>query len=400
MGTSAPIAITGMGCLSGAGMNLPESLQSMFRNQRYPHSPRRFSTDHPVSYPVLELRDEFKLPLDNQETVYARTSQLALAAALEALADAGWTAESLRGKRVGVCIGTTVGCSLNCDDFYRAFKANGAAGNPDMGIIQRFLRSNPSAVIARQLKLDGPKQTVVNACSSGTEAIGIGASWLKAGACDIVIAGGADELARVTYAGFSSLMISDTEPCKPFDLERKGLNLGEGAGILILESAAVRESKKARGYLLGYGSASDAHHLTAPHPDGTGLKRALTEAFTSAAVTPEMISFINAHGTGTPDNDRVECRVMNEILPGVPFVSTKGYTGHTLGAAGGIEAAFTVACLQRGELPASIGFATADPELAATPVTENTPVSGEIALSESLAFGGNNGVLIFSRGDA
>ncbi|WP_321389647.1 beta-ketoacyl-[acyl-carrier-protein] synthase family protein [uncultured Desulfuromusa sp.] len=397
MGISAPIAITGLGCLSGAGMSLPESMENMFRKQRYPHPPRRFSTDHPVSYPVLELRDEFKLPLDHQETVYARTSQLALAAALEALADAGWTAENLRGKRVGVCIGTTVGCSLNCDDFYRAFKD--AGGDPDMGIIQRFLRSNPAAVIARQLKLDGPKQTVVNACSSGTEAIGIGASWLRAGACDIVIAGGADELARVTYAGFSSLMISDTEPCKPFDVERKGLNLGEGAGILILESEAVRKNK-ARGYLLGYGSASDAYHLTAPHPDGTGLKRALSEAFSVAAVTPEMISFINAHGTGTPDNDRVECRVLNEVLPGIPFLSTKGYTGHTLGAAGGIEAVFTVACLQREELPASIGFSTVDPELSATPVIKNTRISGDIALSESLAFGGNNGVLIFSKGDA
>ena len=397
MGISAPIAITGLGCLSGAGMSLSEAMESLFSNQRHPHPPRRFSTDHPVSYPVLELRDEFKLPLDHQETVYARTSQLALAAALEALADAGWTAENLRGKRVGVCIGTTVGCSLNCDDFYRAFKD--AGGDPDMGIIQRFLRSNPAAVIARQLKLDGPKQTVVNACSSGTEAIGIGASWLRAGACDIVIAGGADELARVTYAGFSSLMISDTEPCKPFDVERKGLNLGEGAGILILESEAVQKNK-ARGYLLGYGSASDAYHLTAPHPDGTGLKRALSEAFSVAAVTPEMISFINAHGTGTPDNDRVECRVLNEVLPGIPFLSTKGYTGHTLGAAGGIEAAFTVACLQRGELPASIGFSTVDPELSATPVIKNTRISGDIALSESLAFGGNNGVLIFSKGDA
>lgn len=400
MGVSAPIAITGLGCLSGAGMNLPESMESMFRNQRNPHPPLRFSTDHPVSYPVLELRAEFKLPLDDQETVYARTSQLALAAALEALADAGWDAESLRGKRVGVCVGTTVGCSLNCDDFYRAFKADGDENAPDMGIIERFLRSNPAAVIARQLKLDGPNQTVVNACSSGTEAIGIGASWLRAGACDIVIAGGADELARVTYAGFSSLMISDTEPCKPFDVERKGLNLGEGAGMLILESEAVRGEKKARGTLLGYGSASDAYHLTAPHPDGTGLKQALNEAFLAAAVTPQMISFVNAHGTGTPDNDRVESRVLKEILPGVPFVSTKGYTGHTLGAAGGIEAAFTVACLQRGELPASIGFSTADPELAATPVRENTRIDGDIALSESLAFGGNNAVLIFAKGDA
>ena len=390
-------AITGLGCLCGAGMNLGECLASMFRNERNPRPPVRFSTDHPVSYPVLELPREFQLPLDDQERLYARTSQLALAASREALADAGWDEASLRGKRVGVCIGTTVGCALNCDDFYRAFKTAGS--EPEMTAIERFLRSNPAAVIARQLKLDGPNQTVVNACSSGTDAIGIAASWLRAGACDIVIAGGADELARVTYAGFSSLMITDTEPCKPFDIKRKGLNLGEGAGLMILENETVRDGKKARGYVLGYGSACDAYHLTAPHPDGAGLKQALHEAFSAAGVTPAQIAFVNAHGTGTPDNDRVESRVLAEVLPGVPFLSTKGYTGHTLGAAGGIEAVFTVACLERGELPANIGFSTTDPELGGTPISENTRVDGKVALSESLAFGGNNAVLIFGRGD-
>lgn len=397
MSGNLPIAITGLGCLCGAGLNLAESMTTMFRGERNPHPPIRFSTDHPVSYLVLELRDGFKLPLDESETIYSRTSQLAFAAALEALTDAGWDAESLRGKRVGVCVGTTVGCALNCDDFYRAYKGD---TQPDMGIMERFLRSNPAAVIARQLNLDGPTQTPVNACSSGTDAIGIGASWLRSGACDIVIAGGADELLRVTYAGFSSLMITDSKPCRPFDINRKGLNLGEGAGILILESDAIRAEKKNQGHVLGYGSACDAYHLTAPHPDGAGLKRAMDEAFTSANLTPDQIAFVNTHGTGTPDNDRVEGRVLSEILPGVPFLSTKGYTGHTLGAAGGIEAVFTLACLQRGEIPASIGFVDPDPEVLVTPVIRNTRIEGTIALSESLAFGGNNAVLILGKGDA
>ena len=392
-----PIAITGLGCLSGAGMNLVESMDSLFRNERYSRPPFRFSTDHPVIYPVFELREELTVPLAGGEDIYARTSRLALAAALEALTDAGWDEKSLCGQRVGVCLGTTVGCSLNSDEFYRAYKND---QQPAMQNIERFLRSNPADLIARQLRLDGPVQTVVNACSSGTDAIGIGAAWLRSGVCDIVIAGGADELAQVTYAGFSSLMIADPDPCKPFDVTRKGLNLGEGAGLLVMEAADTCKDKKVRGYLCGYGSASDAYHLTAPHPDGIGLKQALAEAFQTAGALPEQIAFINAHGTGTPDNDRVESRVMAEVLPEVPFVSTKGYTGHTLGAAGGIEAAFTVACLQRGEIPASIGFATPDPELAATPVTENTAISGDFALSESLAFGGNNAVLIFGRGDS
>jgi len=396
MTVQAPIAITGLGALCGAGLTLSECMESMFRGERYPHPPIRFATDHPVSYLVLELRDGFKLPLDETEDFYSRTCQLALVAALEALADAGLDAETLRGKRVGVSIGTTVGCALNCDDFYRDYKTE---REPDLGIMKRFLRSNPAAVISRHLKLDGPVQTVVNACSSGTDAIGIGASWLRSGACDIVIAGGADELLRVTYAGFSSLMITDTEPCRPFDVSRKGLNLGEGAGIVVLESDAVRRDKKAKGYLLGYGSACDAYHLTAPHPDGVGLKLAMHEAFRAAQVTPADIAFVNTHGTGTPDNDRVEGRVLSEVLPGVPFLSTKGYTGHTLGAAGGIEAVFTVACLQRGEIPASIGFADPDPDVIVTPVTRNTRIKGDIALSESLAFGGNNAVLILGKGD-
>ncbi len=393
---SRDIAVTGLGCLSGAGMNLAETIDNMFRNQRFPHPPQRFSTDHPVSYPVLELRDDFQLPLDKQETVYTRTSQLALAAALEAIAHAGLSAEQLRGKRVGVCIGTTVGCALNCDDFYRSYKEG---DNPSLQVIERFRRSNPAAVISRQLSLNGPTQVVVNACSSGTDAIGIGASWLRAGACDMVIAGGADELSRVTYAGFSSLMITATEPCRPFDVNRKGLNLGEGAGIVVLERAAECRDKQHHGYVIGYGSACDAHHLTAPHPDGLGLIRALQEAFTTAGVTPEQIAFVNAHGTGTPDNDRIESHVLKKVLPGVPFLSTKGYTGHTLGAAGGLEAVFTLACMQRGEIPANIGFADADPALAGTPVAVNTPVDAAYALSESLAFGGNNAVLIFARGE-
>ncbi len=399
MNVHQPTAITGLGCLSGAGLNLAETLANMFAGVRDPQPPSKFTTDHPVASLVMELQDGFKLPLAGGETVYSRTCQLALAATMQALTDAGWDSESLRGKRVGVCLGTTVGCALNCDDFYRDYKDDVDENVPDIAIMERFLRSNPAAVVARQLKLDGPVQTVVNACSSGTDAVGIGASWLRAGACDIVIAGGADELLRLTYSGFSSLMITAPEPCKPFDLNRKGLNLGEGAGILILESDKISSAKAKKGYLRGYGSACDAYHLTAPHPEGKGLKQAIAEALLVADLTAEQIAFVNAHGTGTPDNDRVESRVLNDVFSAIPFGSTKGFTGHTLGAAGGLESVFTIACLNRGEIPASIGFTTPDPELPVTPVTVNTPINGDVALSESLAFGGNNAVVIFAKGD-
>jgi 3-oxoacyl-[acyl-carrier-protein] synthase-1/3-oxoacyl-[acyl-carrier-protein] synthase II len=389
-----PVAVTGLGCLCAAGANLAECMASLFAGRRQPTAPTLFSTSHAVAYPVFEA------PLEEPEQAeLLRTSRLALTAAAEALADAGWSLDTLRGKRIGVCIGTTMGSTTSDEGFCRDLRAG---RHPDLAPMRRILKSNPARSLARGFGFSGPCQTIVNACSSGTDAVGQGASWIRAGICDLVLAGGADELGRVTYNGFTSLMITDPDPVKPFDKNRKGLNLGEGAGILVLESEGLRcqRNKVARGFVLGYGSACDAHHLTAPHPEGIGLKRALAEALQCSGLTPDELAFVNAHGTGTPDNDRVESRVLSEVLPKVPFLSTKGYTGHTLGAAGGIEAVFTLACLEQGRIPANVGFSEPDPELPATPVREITVVQGTAALSESLAFGGNNAVLVLGRGEA
>lgn len=392
----APVAVTGVGCLCAAGADFPAAMAALFRGERQPAPPESFTSTHPVRYPVFEVPVAEPAERGVGQPDVLRTGRLALVAAAEALADAGWTRESLAGLRVGVCVGTTVGSAMNNEPFYRQFKkGEGPAIEP----IVKFLNSNPAASIARAWELDGPCQTVVNACSSGTDAIGLAAAWIRAGVCDVALAGGADELCRVTYNGFISLLITDDSPCKPFDRERKGLNLGAGAAVLVLESEAVRHrrGKAARAEVLGYGSASDGYHLTAPHPEGIGLKRALAEALATSGVTPAEVAFVNAHGTGTPDNDRTESRVLHEILPGVPFLSTKGYTGHTLGAAGAIEAAFTIGCLEQGRIPANVGFATPDPELPAAPVREITAVRGRVAFSESLAFGGNNAVIVLGR---
>lgn len=390
-------AVTGMGCICAAGSHVAECMTSLFKEERHMKPPSRFKSTHKAAYPVFEVPDEFlSEELRTNEELHL-TSKFGVAAAHEAIRNAGISTGELAKKRVGVCVGTTVGSSMNDESFYREFSGR---RDPDMTPIKRFLRSNPASAIAKEFTLKGPCQTVVNACSSGTDAIGIGLSWIQSGLCDIVLAGGADELCHVTYNGFISLMITDDSPCKPFDKHRKGLNLGEGAGILVLEPEdSCKERKGAiRSYILGYGSSTDAYHLTAPHPGGEGLKRALSEVMTSCNVDPAEISFVNAHGTGTPDNDRVESRVLSELLPGIPFLSTKGYTGHTLGAAGGIEAVFTIACLEAGRIPGNAGFSVRDPELPISPVESATPVSGRIALSQSLAFGGSNGVLLFTRG--
>ena len=393
MNRNAPVAITGIGCLSAAGLSLKENLDSIFRGKRNTAPPRRFSSSHPDSYPVFEIIEETFPATRPDDGDLPLTCRLGIASAIEALKDAGLESQDLQCVKAGVCIGTTVGSAMNDECFYRDY-CNGM--HPDMAIIERFLKGNPASVIAGKFNLSGPCQTVVNACSSGTDAIGIGASWIRSGRCDIVIAGGADELCRVTYNGFISLMITDDDPCKPFDRNRKGLNLGEGAAVLILESESFtrKRHKHPRAFVLGYGSACDGYHLTAPRPDGKGLKNALSDALAESGTTAGDIAFINAHGTATRDNDRTEYKVLSDMLPGVPFFSTKGYTGHTLGAAGAIEAAFTVACLELEKIPPNAGFSAPDPEIHATPIVDITGISKKTAISDSLAFGGHNAALV------
>jgi 3-oxoacyl-[acyl-carrier-protein] synthase II len=393
MSSGVPVYITGAGCLCGAGGTLRECMDSLFDGRRAPVSPTKFGSTHAVPYPVFEVSPEI-IPGDIKDSrLISFTGKMALTAAREAITDAGLDRGALRNKTVGVVVGTTVGGAMNNEIFYKKFLKG---QNPAMTPITCFQRSNPASLIAGEFDLSGPCQTVVNACSSGTDAVGIGASWIQSGLCEMVIAGGADELCHVTYNGFISLMITDETPCRPFDRDRKGLNLGEGAGMLILESgdSCKRRQRLPRARFLGYAAASDAHHLTAPHPQGKGLRRALFEALRFAERDAGDIAFVNAHGTATSDNDRIEGRVLQELFPGVPFFSTKGYTGHTLGAAGAIEAAFTVACLEQGRIPGNAGFAHVDPELAASPSIATASVAGRTAISESLAFGGCNGVLV------
>ena len=391
------VAITGMGCICAPGSNLPECMGSVFRGERNFGAPMRFASGHAAAYPVFEVADDLALLETRNTPDISRTGRLSLKAAFEAIRGAGLDREFLCSKRVGVCMGTTVGCVMNNEAFYRAYLEK---QYPNMADITRFLQSNPAAVVAREFDLTGPRQTIVNACSSSTDAISTGALWIRSGICDIVLAGGADELSHVAYNGFASLMITDSSPCKPFDRDRKGLNLGEGAAMIVLESEGLRRmrGRGARAFVLGFGASCDAYHPTAPHPDGRGLRRALKEAIASSGAEEREIAFVNAHGTGTQDNDRVESAVLNDMLPGVPFLSTKGYTGHTLGAAGAIEAVFTVACLERGRIPASAGFTSPDLRLPASPAGREMKIKGSVAISESLAFGGHNSVLVFGMG--
>lgn len=397
MSRAVPVAVTGVGCLSAAGETLEECLDSMERGERRCGPPSRVRTAHPTAYPVFEVAREFDPTVATDETEFFRTSHLARIAADQALADAGWDPEELRRLRVGVVVGTTVGVTLHNETFYRRYRAG---EHPGPIPYRRLRTSQPADHLARLYGFDGPRLCVANACSSGTDALGVGAGWIRSGLCDVVLAGGADELCRITYSGFISLLVTSDTPCRPFDRDRKGLNLGEGAGMLVLESEKTRErrGKRARARVLGAGLGCDAYHLTAPHPDGTGLRLALRQAFAQWGGDPRELAFINCHGTSTVDNDRVEGRVLADLFPSVPFLSTKGCTGHALGAAGALEAAFTIGALERGRLPPSAGFAAVDPAIGLAPVTETTPIRGGVALSQSLAFGGSNGVVLLGAG--
>ena len=382
-----PVVISGMGAICAAGKTTGEILSSFESCRRAPALPTVFTSS--LDFPVFEVLKFSHSPQ------MMRTLALAYVALDEALLAAGLTGD-LSGLRVGVCLGTTVASQFNNEDWYRRYRSQGQVL---AGPIDIYFKGNLAQALAVRMKVPGPALTVVNACSSGADAIGVALDWISQGLCDIVITGGADEINHVPYCGFGALSVTSTSPCRPFDKNRNGLNLGEGAGILILETetSARRRSRKMDLYVSGYGAAADAYHLTAPRPDGSGLEAAIAVAMAQADLNLKDIVFVNAHGTSTRDNDRAEGRALLRIFgEDLKFLSTKGFTGHTLGAAGALEAIFTALALRHGWIPSNIGFEELDEDIGLAPVAAKTFVSGSSALSTSLAFGGNNAAVIIT----
>lgn len=385
----AHIVISGFGAISALGSNVDETLAGFTAGRRRVRSSDFLDTS--IANPVFAAAD-----LPDADSGTMRSLQLALQAAREALA-AARIEPPCSERRIGVCLGTTVACQLNDIDFLVSFRETGRA---PMQPVDRFLKGNLAEAVARKLDLDGPSVTVANACSSGSDAIGTAFSWLKHDLCDIVVAGGADELNRVPVAGFHSLGIMSPELCRPFDENRRGLNLGEGAGILVLETEASARERNIRSglRLAGFGAAGDAYHMTTPRPDGASLEKSIRSAMDEAEVSAAEIAFVNAHGTATRENDRIEGQVLSRVLgDDAVALSTKGYTGHTLGAAGGLEAVFAALALREAWIPACAGFGRQDAEIPLAPVRARTAVNGDYALSTSLAFGGSNAAIVIGR---
>ncbi len=386
------IFITGLGIISALGNSIDETFTSLSNDQI--NSGKIDSFNCNINKPVFKAFIPDPVPSSKM-----RTKELADIAFDQAIVQA--KIADPNELKIGICCGTTVASQLNDIEFYQKFRSgmldsNDKAYDP----VKHYLAGNISESFLLENKFTGPGFNVVNACSSGTDAIGVAMSWIKKGLCDIVIAGGADELNRVPIAGFNSLGILSDSLCKPFDKNRDGLNLGEGAAFLVLEkeSSAIERNAELLAECCSYSTAADGYHLTTPEPDGQGLKIAINKALSNANLKPNNINFINAHGTATKNNDMVEGHVFKDMFSkDTKVLSLKGYTGHTLGAAGAIDAVLTVLSLKKQWLPKNAGFSQEDPEIGFSPVTESTNFKAEYALSTSLAFGGINSAVIFGR---
>jgi len=334
----------------------------------------------------------------------SRSDLMAMAAALEALSDAGLFPfpDELRAD-AGVVIGGGAGGMLEGEEAYRRY-LTGSGKGVRYSKFSSFCCASSADHIASNFGLMGPKTTFMTACSSGATAIGWAGDLIRDKLATLVVSGGTEPLCRVTYAAFNALQAVDTEYCKPFDKNRRGLSLGEGAGIMILEALSHAQKRGARiyGEVLGYGVSCDSYHMTAPDPQASGAARCIAAALQDSGVSPDRVDYINAHGTATPANDLMETRGIKAVFGKrayhIPVSSTKSMTGHTLGASGAIEGVASVLGIFQRFIPPTIHLTERDPECDLDYVTEGSrEAEVNIVLSNSFAFGGNNTAIVLGR---
>jgi 3-oxoacyl-[acyl-carrier-protein] synthase I len=295
--------------------------------------------------------------------------------------------------RVGLFLGTSTSGILETEIAYRHRHAASGSLPAAFDYAGSHNTFSVAAFVRALLGIDGPAVVVSTACSSSAKVFGNAARMIDAGLIDAAVVGGVDSLCLTTLYGFHSLQLTSTRPCRPFAAERDGISIGEGAAFALLEKTATATRGVA---LLGVGESSDAYHLSSPHPEGLGAATAMSAALSSAGLAAADIDYLNLHGTATPSNDRAEARAVLDTLGGdIPCSSTKGATGHTLGAAGAIEAVACVLALTEGFLPGGVNTELADPALGVSYLTRTRPGRPTRTLSNSFGFGGSNCSLVF-----
>ena len=390
------IFITAMGSISAIGNNIDEHLTSLLTGKTGIAYADYLQTIHSKEFPLGEIKmsnQELAAKLNLPQGNYSRTSLLALWSVRQLLENAALIPDSKTGLISASTVGGMDSSERHLDD-YQAGEFLELAKQHPLGYATEF--------VAKTLNFKAYRTTLSTACSSSANAFILGSRIIRQGMLDRVVVGGVDALSAFTLNGFNSLMILDKEHCKPFDAERKGLNLGEAASYLLIETEKSMKAagRKALAELIGGANVNDAYHQTASSPEGDGAFAAMQSALQQANISIEDISYINAHGTGTANNDLSEGRAMQRLLAGkdIPFSSTKALTGHTLAAAGALEAVISVLCLQNQFMPASVNFKNQMPELEITPIKKSDaskPIKNII--SNSFGFGGNDSSLIFSK---
>ena len=388
------VFVTGIGVVSAIGLTVDENYRSLL-NKKSGITTLQLSVEQKSikAGSIAKSNAELKQMLSISNGYFSRTSLLGIIAAEQAMG------KNFHDKklRTGFISSTSVGGMDETEKYYRQVLKNLPV---DYNLTRTHDSGNTSENIAAYLKFSGYINTLSTACSSAANAIMLAARMIEQGKLDRVLVGGTDPITDFTIKGFQSLMIYDDEWCKPFDHNRNGLNLGEGAGFLLLESEhSIKISDNAPICILtGWHNAADAYHQTASSPDGKGVTIAMKNALNKANLEPDEISYINAHGTGTKNNDLSESiaikNVFGKSIP--PFSSTKAFTGHTLAAAGAIEAVYSVLAIKNSMHFSGLNYNEPLAETLMHPVTEPTPALTKHVMSNSFGFGGNNSSLIFS----
>jgi 3-oxoacyl-(acyl-carrier-protein) synthase len=387
-----------MGLISAIGDSVEENRHSLQHARSGIGDIRFYKTAYAGKLPAAEVKistdDLNKKLFGKPNDSITRTSLLALHAAAEAIQDSGLSKEEIASTETALVGATTVGGMCLTDELY----SDALAKDKGTPYLSSYDYASVTMAIQQRFGILGEISTINTACSSSANAILYGARLIRHGFAKRVIVGGAESLAKFTINGFNALNILSSKPCAPFDRDRSGLNLGEGAAFLILEKEEDLHGKKTYARLSGFGNKNDAYHPSSNSPEGLGPYLAMKEALDNSGLTAGEIGYINAHGTGTENNDETESRAMIRLFENVPpFSSTKSFTGHTLGAAGAIEAVYSILNLVHQEIYPSLSFLNPIEETGLVPVRNFSSKPVKHVMSNSFGFGGNCSTLIFSK---
>ncbi|MFG3283195.1 beta-ketoacyl-[acyl-carrier-protein] synthase family protein [Streptomyces sp. NPDC048111] len=400
--TGVPAAVTGLGLVTPAGIGVPQSWAGICAGRGAGRTDASLAPS-PVQLVcrVPGFDAEAALGAERARRT-ARFGQFALTATAEALADAGLDPATWDGTRVGMVLGNAMGGLDVCLPAQETMLSRGARAVSPL-VLPQYLSNMAAGQTAIAHGITGPCLTVSTACASGTSAIGVALDLLRAGRCDIVVAGGAEApLTALTATGFAQLgaLSRAKDPrsaSRPFDARRDGFVLAEGAGMLVLEREehALARGARVRARIAGHGETADAHHMVAPHPEGLGLQRAMRGALADAGVSPSEVDHVNAHATGTPRGDAAEALALVKVFPHRPPVtSVKGVIGHSLGAAGAIEAVCSVLSIEHRTIPGTANLHDTDPEIDLQLVRSTTSAPVTTVVTHSVGFGGQNAALV------